>query len=278
MAKDLLRFLRIRDWYFYLVLPLLSCELNASAPLRFAVAAAVAACCLAFAYGWNNLQDAGLDRSQRKNPLAGTSGPRPKGPVRVLVVLTALALAGSAWLGPIPAAAAVVQLVGSALYSGGPRLKRLPVVGTLTNLLIFAPLALLCQGPGPLAPSLGGFLALFGLVLIQNQLIHEVMDQEEDQADGVRTTAQLLGRKPTMVVSGILGMAASGATVFMGVQGGLHLSFIGAALPITIFSLTTLVRPGRGEARSLRRIQRMAGMMTCGLAWVIHVLSPWMVG
>ncbi len=278
MGRDILRFLRVRDWFYYLALPVLSWDSVAPDPLRLVVAVGIAACCLAFAYGWNNLRDAGLDRSIVKNPLAGEGIPGGDRHLVMLFLLSALALAGAGWLGPVPSFAAGLQLVGSAFYSGGPRLKRLPVVGTLTNLWIFCPLAFLCQGPLPWAPGLWAFTGLFGLVLVQNQLLHEAMDHDEDLADGVRTTAAILGPNVTAAVSGMLGVAAGAVTVWAGSSAGMPLLFAGAAAPITLFSLAIFLRPGGGAPERRRRIQRGMGMATCGLAWGLYTFGPMVSG
>jgi 4-hydroxybenzoate polyprenyltransferase len=274
MGLDTLRFLRVRDWFYFLALPLLSWDPSAPDLLRLVVAAAVAACCLAFAYGWNNIRDAGLDRSVAKNPLAGGGSRSGATNLFLLAGLAAAGLGGGAWLGVIPGSAAAIQLTGSALYSGGPRLKALPVVCTLANLWIFCPLAFLCQGPLPWTSGLWAFTGLFGLVLVQNQLLHEAMDCEEDASDGVRTTAALLGPSATAVLSAGLGLAAGAATVALGVSVGAPVVYGAAALPVTLFSLAVLLRPGAGTPGARRRLQRAVGMATCGLAWGLYVAAP----
>jgi len=278
MVGLILRFLRVRDWFYFLPLPVLSWSPADADPLRLVVAAGVAACCLAFAYGWNNLRDSQLDRSSGKNPLVGgvPSGGAPY--LTILFSLSAVALAAGAWLGPVPGVATGIQLVGSALYSGGPRIKRIPVVGTLTNLLIFCPLAFLCQGPLPWVPGLWALTGLFGLVLAQNQLLHEAMDHDEDLADGVRTTAALLGPDVTAMVSGVLGLAAGVLTVGLGSSSGTPWWFVAAALPVSLFSLAILLRPAGGAPDRRRRIQRAVGMVTCGMTWGFLVFLPAVTG
>ncbi len=278
MGTDVLRFLRLRDWFYFLVLPVLSWDHAAPDPLRLVVAVLVAGCCLGFAYGWNNLRDAKLDLSVAKNPLAGAGRPGSDRHRVLLLCLTAAALAAGAWLGPIPGAAVAFQLVGSALYSGGPRIKRIPVVGTLTNLWIFCPLAFFCQGPLPWATGLLGFTGLFGVVLVQNQLLHEAMDLDEDLADGVRTTAAILGPTVTAALSGGLGLFAGAITVLMGATVEMPLLFGAAALPITLFSLAVFLRPGGARPQGRRKAQRAVGMATCALAWALYVFGPLVAG
>ena len=277
MGGEVLRFLRVRDWFYYLVLPVLSWEPDTSPPTRLLLGVGVAACSLGFAYGWNNLRDVRLDRSREKNPLVGGIG-RSNRHVLLLWILPLLALGGGAWLGPIPVVAAGTQLAGSALYSGGPRIKRLPVLGTLTNLWIFCPLAFLCQGSLPWASGLWAFTCLFGIVLVQNQLLHESMDRDEDLGDGVRTTAALLGVRGTAVLSGVLGLLAGMVTIRVGVSVGMPLLFVGAALPVTVFSLFIVLRPGGDAPARRRRRQRVVGMATCGIAWALYTFLPRLAG
>ncbi|MFH1530474.1 MAG: UbiA family prenyltransferase [Pseudomonadota bacterium] len=274
MVRQLLRFLRVRDWFYFLPLPVLSCAPDASHLLRLVAGVGVAACCLAFAYGWNNLRDAQLDHSRGKNPLAGGVASDGVPYLAVLFSLAAVALAGAALLGPVPSLAAGIQLVGAALYSGGPRIKRIPVVGTLTNLWIFCPLAFLCQGSLPWVPGLWVLTGLFSLVLVQNQLLHEAMDHDEDLADGVRTTAAILGPRFTAVVSGVLGLTAGVVIGWLGMSSDVPLLFAGAAFPVSIFSLAIVLRPAGGAPARRRRTQRAVGMLTCGLIWVFYVIAP----
>jgi 4-hydroxybenzoate polyprenyltransferase len=113
----------------------------------------------------------------------------------------------AAALTPIALLGASVSLAAATLYSAQLRLKRLPVVGTLVNVLIFAPLPLLAVADRP-TRSMQFLTYCFWVLVTQNQILHEVSDAREDANAGVRTTGVVVGPIGLRVVAFILGPLA----------------------------------------------------------------------
>jgi 4-hydroxybenzoate polyprenyltransferase len=195
---------------------------------RLLGALAVAGLALAYAYGLNAVTDRGGDASPGKNPLAGHRGVAAS----VYGVVAAagagcLALALALGVGA-PAAATVVA---ATLYSAGPRLKAIPVVGTLTNLLIFGPLLLLGAEQPRLDGRTGLLVLAFAALLVQNQVLHEVADRDEDSATGDRTTVIAFGLRPALALSAALSLACAAAIVALpGVALGARLCCAGVVV------------------------------------------------
>jgi 4-hydroxybenzoate polyprenyltransferase len=143
------RALRVSGWWYFAALPLVALVSGEEhAILRVLGCVLVAALCLAYAFGLNGITDRGMDLDEAKNSLAGLAGvPRE---AAVLVAACALGALGiAAALTPVALLGASVSLVAATLYSANLRLKRLPVVGTFVNVLIFAPLPLLALTDRP---------------------------------------------------------------------------------------------------------------------------------
>ena len=273
MALQIVRFLRVKDWFYFLFLPLLSVNLLDLTVAPLVLGVLVGAGGLGFAYGWNNIKDAGSDFSTRKNPLAGgrarAGGPSWPVVLAVVVVATVGLAALAGWTTLI---AAAVQLIASALYSGGPRLKGIPVAGTLTNVLIFAPLCFMGRiaHPGEL-PGFAWFVVLFAAVLVQNQMVHEVGDSEEDRREGLRTTAIAFGPRVTLTGAAVLGLCAYGLLVAIGSTAARTWVLAGIGLPLLLFSLEiarTGQQGGGRRAATLRVRHRWLGLAVCALAWI----------
>jgi 4-hydroxybenzoate polyprenyltransferase len=205
------RALRASDWWYFAVLPLVSLvgdpRGDDDVVLRLAGGVLVAALCLAYAYGFNGITDRGMDRDEAKNALAGLAEvPRE---AALLVAACACAAVGiAAALSPVALSGTGVSLVAATLYSAQPRLKRLPVVGTLVNVLIFAPLPLLAAA-GPPSPGMLFLAYCFYVLVTQNQILHEVADSHEDVTAGVRTTGVVVGAAGIRVIAIILGPLAA---------------------------------------------------------------------
>lgn len=205
--------LRAPQWAHFVVLPLASIardELgSANVAMRVARGVALAALALAYGYGLNAISDRATDVDRRKNPLGG--GACPPG-VTALVVATALAaLAIAATANGAVLAATAVSLASSTVYSVGPRLKALPVVGTLLNAGIFAPLLFFAVGDGTTAPA--HITIAFVALLLQNQLLHERADADEDRAARALTTARVLSERATLAVVAAIGVAGGAAAI-----------------------------------------------------------------
>jgi hypothetical protein len=198
--------LRARQWAHFVVLPLAAIDpalLEASpreVALRAARGVTLAALSLAYAYGLNAISDRATDLDRAKNPLAGGACP-PR--VSALVVATAgAALVLAMASGRATLAAVALSLASSTVYSVGPRLKALPVVGTLLNAGIFAPL--LCFAVADEAPRAVVVLGVvFTAMLLQNQLLHESADAAEDAAARSLTTGRVVSAAavPALVIA-----------------------------------------------------------------------------
>lgn len=88
--------------------------------------------------------------------------------------------------------AGLIMTLSATIYSAPPRLKRYPVVGTLWNVVMGIP-GFFFAGAPPLF-----LVALFALLLLVSQLLHEAHDRDDDRAGQVRTVATELGRPATL--------------------------------------------------------------------------------
>ncbi len=205
-----LRAVRSPHWWYFTPLPLASLVGDAAGDLdtvaRCLGGMVVTALCLAYAYGLNGIADRGMDRNSAKNSLAGLDGvPRDAALLVAGCALGALGIA--AVMTPIALLGATVSLVAGTLYSALWRLKRLPVVGTFVNVMIFAPLPFLAVSGYPSTAVL--FLTYcFWVLLTQNQILHEVSDAAEDEAAGVRTTGVVVGPTGVRAIAFLLGPLA----------------------------------------------------------------------
>jgi 4-hydroxybenzoate polyprenyltransferase len=183
--------LRARQWAHFVVLPLAS----AGGAGRLAVGFALAATALAYAYGLNAISDRATDLDARKNPLAGVAA--TPGAVLILVAGCALVALGLAlFVGAAPLVG--VSLVASTVYSAGS--KRVPAIGSLLNVAIFAPLLFLGGGAPPWP-----IVSTFAVLLLQNQLLHECADAVEDAAAAAHTTARAIGARSAVALAATLG-------------------------------------------------------------------------
>lgn len=204
------RALRGSGWWYFCLLPLTSLigdpRADADVVLRLVGSVAVAGLCLAFAYGFNGIIDRGMDRDAGKNSLAGLVEV-PREAVLLVVGCALVALGIAAMLTPVALLGTGMSLVAGTLYSGGG-LKRLPVVGTLVNVLIFVPLPLLAM-TGPPTSEMLFLIYCFYVLVTQNQIVHEIADSEEDVAAGVHTTGVAIGPTGVRLVAVLLGPVAA---------------------------------------------------------------------
>ncbi len=255
--------LRASQWAHFSLLPLVGVERVrpiAWGPLLIAWAAASSS--LAYAYGLNAIVERGSDRSSVKNPLVAR-------PSEARSVLTATALcAGSGLvvsfaLGVWAALCVLVSIASGTLYSTLLRAKRLPVAGLVFNAGIFVPLTLVLLGE----PNDGPWVlevALFVGLLTQNQLAHELADEEEDRAAGAFTTAQFLGRRWTRVAMMVAGF---GGLWLVNGQGPLRVGI--AILTCSACALVVLMVQAPTLARRVHRYVALLG----GAA--LHAASWW---
>jgi 4-hydroxybenzoate polyprenyltransferase len=199
--------LRAPQWLHFLALPAAGLDGAALArpaqlALRLGGAVGLAALALAYAYGLNAISDRATDLDPRKNPLAGVAA-CPPAIVAAMIAVGAGALVAGFALGHLGAVTG--SLAAATIYSIGPRLKRLPFLGTALNAGIFVPMLFFARSD--VAPS--AFVlwtTTFTALLLQNQLLHERADAVEDAASGVRTTARVLGDRATWGLALALGV------------------------------------------------------------------------
>ena len=267
---NLLRLYRAPEWVHILPLPLAT--FDAGVPLATALLAAArgvanAFTILAFGFLLNAVSDRHVDRDARKNPLLV---PGHGGYKTSLVVLPAVSVALAA-LSPWPVQLATAWcLVLGCVYSIGPRLKAIPVAGTLTDAAGFAPILFLGMARPSLPPGFGTVAIAFAALLLQNQLIHEAGDRIEDEASGIRTTCLTLGPRWTALVAACAGAVATVATAsgvarlgYVSVPAVVGIAFI-AAFPLLLAwdGLTA------GRAARLRVVHRWCAVVVGAALYV----------
>jgi 4-hydroxybenzoate polyprenyltransferase len=208
--RSIVTLLRVGQWAHFVFLPLATLELHADAfTASLAVLRGVAIAALVLGYGYleNAAADREMDRSERKNPLRPGALPGWVGATKLGLVAAAMALslAGPA----LVTLATLTSLAAGWVYSAGPRLKKRPYVGTLLNAVAFGPLVLVGASSSGLPERTWSLMALFSLLLLQNQLVHEAADATEDRLGGVRTTFVSLGRAGSGGLTMLLGLLAA---------------------------------------------------------------------
>jgi 4-hydroxybenzoate polyprenyltransferase len=261
------RALRGSGWWYFSLLPLVSLVGDPRADhdvLRLVGCVVVAGLCLAYAYGFNGITDRGMDRDEAKNALAGLVAV----PLEAALLVAACALAAvaiAAALTPVALVGTGMSLVAATLYSAQLRLKRLPVVGTLVNGLIFAPLPFLAAA-GPPSPGMLFLACCFYVLVTQNQILHELMDSQEDATAGVRTTGVVVGPTGVRVIAVILGPLAA-----------LLLSWMQATAPVTMLAAAVGLSGGAtmvafGDGQNAARLRRAHRWFSLGLGAVLFAL------
>jgi 4-hydroxybenzoate polyprenyltransferase len=253
-GAELLRLIRFRAWAHFLVLPLAAADLDAprlDVALALLRGVAIAFLVLGFGYLANAIGDREMDRDPEKNPLVG----RPRGETRLEPVLAVLALAALALAATGPTAARVATLVsiGSGwAYSLGPRGKGLPVVGTLMNVLNFAPLLCVGLAAGASTDRLFLIVPAFAGLLVQNQLIHEAADAQEDRGGALRTTFLVLGPAGAAALAALAGAGLLAVAIRMLGQAGITPAWALLTAPFVVGFPWLLARFGRSPARMAR--------------------------
>ena len=238
----------------------------AIAPGRLLVAVLACAGCLGFAYGINAVAERRSDRSAVKNPLVAAPQLAASASAAALIAALVAASAGLYLGGPAPAAVGL-SLVCGLLYSVGLRGKRIPGLGLALNVGIFVPLAVLLLDRAAPPPSFGHELAVFALLLAQNQLIHEHADLDEDRRAGVRTTARLLGERGTQVAVGGLGLLLALAALRLAPgPGQLRVALLLAAGASWI-GVVGLARDPAAARRNHRVLALVGGALLWLVAW-----------
>lgn len=268
-ARDLhpgewLRAIRVRHWLHFLLLPLAGADLalgipaNVAAQLRGGV---IAFAVLSFGYLLNGLADRHMDGSARKNPLSAGQPSRFVPWVTALMATLGIVAATS---GPLPVlVATALALTSGVVYSVGPRLKRLPVVGTALNVVHFAPLLWVGLPAGGDAAGLGTVAACFSVLLLQNQLLHEASDSEDDRRGSVHTTFLLVGRRWSAGLTAALGALLVGVAVSTPALRPLALPLAG----VHLLAFPWAFAAGRWKPSTLRHAHRLAALASGALIY-----------
>jgi 4-hydroxybenzoate polyprenyltransferase len=197
--RSALRFYRVLDWLHFLGFTLLGILLaDASGSLslsRTVMIVAASAGLLAYAYSFNEVFDRELERLHciRQNSAVSDDSTHALFPAVPLLGSLVLLLQFS-W------AVLVLGVLFSLLWTTYsypiPRLKAIPVVGTLVNGIGF-PLLFLIGFAAVRAPSFGCLWFFLALVLlgIPAQLIHEVCHSQGDRLLQLHTTAIRYGTR-----------------------------------------------------------------------------------
>jgi 4-hydroxybenzoate polyprenyltransferase len=252
----LLRLVRFREWFHFIVLPLAGVD-PAAAPARSAVhlarGVAIAFSVLGFGYLLNAASDLEVDVDPRKNPLLAREARRRAPAVIAALALAALALAA---LGPrVGLVATAVSLASGVVYSIGPRLKAVPLAGTLANATNFVPL--LWVGAATTDPPLARLLwPAFAGILLQSQLLHEAADAEGDARAGVRTTFLALGRRWSAMLAALFGAVPA----MCGVPGGVVTRAAIVAAYVVGFPAALAFAADPARAARLRAWHRWSGL------------------
>jgi hypothetical protein len=96
-----------------------------------------------------------------------------------------------------------MMLLAAATYSVPPRLKGVPVVGTLWNAVMGVPGFFFTGGAPVGTPPLRPLVGLFALLLLVSQLLHEAADRDDD-AGKVLTVATARGRRAALTAALVL--------------------------------------------------------------------------
>jgi len=203
---------RLRHWIHFLPAPLATFDPHApSGSALFAAGRGVASAFTILAFGFllNSVSDRQMDRDARKNPFVDPAAGEHRYSLAALLVVSLILATLSPW--PAQLATLMCLLLGY-VYSMGPRLKAIPIAGSLVNVGGFALLLFLGMRDTTLPPRFGYVVLVFASLLLQNQLIHEAADQLEDRAGGVETTWLTLGSRWTGVIAAFSGLAATFAT------------------------------------------------------------------
>ena len=233
---------------------------------------AVAFFVLSFGYLLNGLTDRKMDEDVTRNSLVELEG-RERSIIGISCGLAAAALA-VAGCGPWPAFAAAAVCVASGwIYSAGPRLKSVPVVGSLLNVTNFTPLLFVGIAGVEFPLNLLELGVVFSVLLLQNQLLHEAADARADRRGGVHTTFLFLGQRAAAAVAFVLGLAIAFAGFGIGQKSGPALAFVAAILALpccTVFPIWLYRRgsehPAMGVARVAHRRVALVLGATLGLA------------
>lgn len=256
VVGELLRLYRVRDWFHFLVLPFATFDAQAPlTPTFIAIARGMALTftILSFGYLLNCVTDRTMDLDARKNRLIFPGFIEPRYSLAILLVAS-LALAA---FSPVPAQiSSLLCLTCLYVYSSGPRLKSVPIVGSLVNVGNFAPLLFVGMSYNTQLPEDFAYVVwAFSGLLLQNQLIHEAADQVEDRAGNVHTTWLTLGPRWTALLAAAAALGASGTAAYVvPPERSVVVAMIGAVVFGVTFPLLLATRATRSDYAARLRV------------------------
>lgn len=207
--------MRIGDWVkFYPMIPLIGALLAGATAEQLLLIWLIYSALIGYAFVVNNYYDVEIDRLHRgkaesnKNPLASgaISHRGVQAAMMLLVGVTFLSLS----LSFIGFSLVLLNLILVTAYSGGPRLKDVPILDIVTHGLMFGAV-----------PFLAGFALVQGAVTYDALLLtalpfllgcealiaHQVMEYEMD-IEGTKTTVTRLGKEKGLLFLGVLAAAS----------------------------------------------------------------------
>lgn len=213
--NDYLQMLRIGDWIrFYPIIPLVGALLAGAEIKQLLLIWLIYFALIGYAFVVNNYYDVEIDRLHRKkaesnkNPLASgaISSRGVQITMLVLVGVTSLSLG----FGILGFALVLLNLLLVTAYSGGPRLKDVPVLDIVTHGLMFGAVPFLAgfalvQGEVTYEAIL--LTALPFLLGCQALIAHQVVEYEMD-IDSTKTTITRLGQGKGLLLLGVLAVAS----------------------------------------------------------------------
>jgi 4-hydroxybenzoate polyprenyltransferase len=262
----------VRDWLHFLPLPLAGWWTSGSGVPAFVASVIAWGFGLAYASAINQAFDDRLDRaSLGKNPVGGRFDRRAAllwsvPPAVGTVVTTAV------WSRPglLPA---LIFLFAATVYSAPPRLKAVPVVGTLWNLVVGMPGLFFAGRPALASEQLRLLIGLFAVLLLVAQLIHEVVDVRDDRAGGVSTLGTLVGLRGALGAACGLLILLPGATWWLArdvqTRGALTAVVGSFAVAWTAMLAARILRNDAGGVRALRLRYRHATFVLGVTAFVL---------
>lgn len=261
--RDLFRLYRVRDWLHFLLLPLAT--FDARPPLGAALFAAgrgiaMTFAILAFGYLVNSVYDRRMDVDPRKNPLIVPGMGKPRSSLVALPAISLMLALGAPWPAQL---AAVSSLAFFYVYSAGPRLKAIPVIGSIANVGLFTPLLFVGMRETSVQPGFLYIVMVCAALVFETQLIHEAADQVEDAAGGIHTTWLTLGARWTALLTALagLGAAAAAAGMMSGVRSAVVVIIIGAVSGVAFPLLLAWHGADAKQAARLRVTHRWCGTL-----------------
>jgi 4-hydroxybenzoate polyprenyltransferase len=212
--------LRIGDWIrFYPIIPLVGALLAGARAEQLLLIWLIYFALIGYAFVVNNYFDVEIDRlhckkiESNKNPLAsGTVG--HKGVQITMLLLVGVAIVGATIIslgsGLLGLSLVLLNILLVTVYSGGPRLKDVPVLDIVTHGLMFGAV-----------PFLAGFVLVRGNMTSEALLLaslpfllgcealiaHQVMEYEMD-IDSTKTTITGLGQRKGLLLLGTFAVAS----------------------------------------------------------------------